>query len=165
MSAVAAKDTASAETPAPKSQLPKVDPSAVQENYTGQAFRSMFARLPLGIVANDLSDPSIWSRVQSSRRCSLRTFDHLFIVAADQSWSVDTVVIDADELKAVLFVQRIITMGERFDKLPEDDRFYGRWNAVSYELVRRSDGHVVARAANIPLLWRELAQQYPRPLQ
>jgi hypothetical protein len=95
----------------------------------------------------------------------LRKFDALLCVGYDETWFVEARVIEADPQRATLSFQAVRSMSGPEAKLPTDDKHFSRWNGASYELVRRSDGHLVGREPTPELLWRLLSQQYPKQVQ
>lgn len=148
--------------PAEMRKLLRVDPTNVDTNYDGFKFREVLARLPSGMIADDLKEPSIWNKVQQSGK-ALRKFDRLVIISFDETWMAEAYVENADKEKALLARPRLITLSERTEKLFNDGTYRVEWTGAGYRVVRIRDGAAVTEAfANAPLAERALANMYPR---
>jgi hypothetical protein len=143
-------------------RAPEIDPGNVVVNADGFVWRSLFLRLPEGMIADDLKQPEIFRRLQASPK-SVRMFDQLTLVAFDQTWMATAIVGFADATKAVLCRPSVLTMPERHDKMLETDEYRIRWLGATYGVERKSDGHIMAREVNLPLAERALRNLYPRP--
>ncbi|TPJ85521.1 hypothetical protein FJ434_16480 [Mesorhizobium sp. B2-5-13] len=143
-------------------QAPEIDPAGVTLQSTGFAWREYLVRVPADFVADDLKLPEVWRKLQTGSRNGLKKFDHLFIVAFDESWLAEAIVASADGKGAVLCKPRITTMPERYDKLFSDGTYRIEWNGFGFVTVRIRDGHVMTQPVpNAALAERLLAQLYP----
>lgn len=148
----------------PGRKLPEIDPAFVTLNADSFAFRQFMVRLPEGAIADDLKEPSLWGRVQTSRNVALRKHDHLYIVAFDESWAADAIVIQANSGVAVLSKPRLIAFAERVKPLYRDDTYSVAWYGNGFAVKRLSDGvRMTQIVANEALAERELTRLYPRP--
>jgi hypothetical protein len=139
-----------------------IDPRSVSLNADGFAFRSFMARLPEGAIADDLKEPAIWRKVQRGSY-PLRKHDHVYVVAYDESWVAEAIVVDADTKQAVLAKPRITQFPPRFDKLFETDEYRVAWVGNGYRVQRKSDGQFVTQAVHsAALAERDLNNMYPR---
>jgi hypothetical protein len=137
-------------------------PSAVIVDTEGFATRRVFARLPENFAAQSLEDPNLWKLVQGDQNKSLRLFDRVTLVAFDETWFAETVVVRADMLAAVLSKPKITLIPARYDRLFEDDLYRVKWYGSGYAVERKSDGHRMTNlAANAVLAERDLARLYP----
>ncbi len=140
----------------------EVDPRHVTLNASGFAWREFMVRLPQSAVANDLSDPTIWRKVQKSPN-ALRRHDRVYVVAYDESWSAEAIVGEADGSKAVLCKPRLVTFPERFDQLFQTEDFRVAWMGAGYVVERKADGHrLTAPVHSAALAERALREQYPQ---
>ena len=98
----------------PDRKIPTIDPAFVVLNADSFAFRQFMVRVPEGAIADDLKEPLLWSRVQANRNVALRKHDHLYIVAFDESWAADAVVVQANADVAVISRPRILKQILRF---------------------------------------------------
>jgi hypothetical protein len=146
-------------------RLPEIDPSFVVLNADSFAYRQLMVRLPEGVIADDLKEPSLWTRVQASRSVALRKHDHLYIVAFDESWAADAIVTQANAEAVVLSKPRLIPFTERIKPLYSDGTYAVAWYGNGFAVKRLSDGvRMTQIAANEALAERDLARLYPRPL-
>jgi hypothetical protein len=163
MTAAIAKKTKTEEAAKAVAAVVEIEPALVAVNLDGQAFRMVQVRLPAGMIAADLAEPRIWRAVQASPRTALRKFDHLFIIAYDESWTADVLVVSADIEKAVLGKPRIESIPERFTKLFEDERYRVTWTGQGYCVERKGDGVRMTQPVHSPALAeRDLVNLYPR---
>jgi hypothetical protein len=164
MSAALAKKTRAEEPAKPAvAAIPEIEPALVTVNGDGQAYRTIQARLPARMTAADLSEPRIWRQVQAVPRTALRKFDHLFIIAFDESWTADVLVVSADVEKAVLGKPRIESIPERFMKLFEDERYRVAWTGQGYCVERKGDGvRMTQPVHSAAIAERDLINLYPR---
>ncbi|TBB05131.1 hypothetical protein ELH55_01465 [Rhizobium ruizarguesonis] len=140
----------------------RVDPNAVTVNYQGFTFREIFARLPSGIIADDLKEPEIWKNVQLSNK-ALRKFDRVIIVSFDETWLAEAYVENATGEMALLAKPRIVSFSERTEKLFSDGTYSVRWNGTGYDVIRlRDEAKMTDTFANAALAERALANLYPR---
>ncbi|MER9840327.1 hypothetical protein NKJ59_03580 [Mesorhizobium australicum] len=143
-------------------QAPEIDPARVQIQSAGQVWREYFVRAPAGFVADDLKTPSAWRKVQVGSRSGLKKFDHVFVVAFDESWVAEAIVASADTKGVVLAKPRVTSLPERFDQLFQDENYRVVFNGAGYIVERKSDGHPMTQpTANADLAARLLAQLYP----
>ncbi len=143
-------------------QPPAINPALVTMNNNGFAWRDFLVRLPAECVADDLKEPSLWRKVQTTQN-SLRRHDHLYIVSFDESWIAEAIVADADRNRAILARPRITTFPERFDALFQDDVYRVIWNGSGYCVERKADGRRMTQPAATPqLAERELVLLHPQ---
>jgi hypothetical protein len=149
----------------PDRKLPVIDPAFVVLNADSFAYRQFMVRLPEGTIADDLKEPSLWARVQSSRSMALRKHDHLYIVAFDEGWAADAVVVQANAEVAVISKPRIMRFTERLKPLYSDGTFAVAWYGNGFAVKRLSDGTRMTQiVANEALAERDLGRLYPRAL-
>lgn len=142
--------------------VPEIEPRNVTLNATGFAWSSYMARLPEGMIADDLKEPSVWRKIQRGAH-PLRKHDRVYVIAYDESWIAECIVADADTKQAVLAKPRVTTFPARFDKLLETEEYRIAWVGNGFRVQRKSDGAFVTQvAANAPLAERDLAALYPR---
>jgi hypothetical protein len=140
----------------------RVDPNAVTVNYQGFAFREIFARLPSGIIADDLKEPELWKNVQQGNK-ALRKFDRVIVVSFDETWLAECYVENATGEMAVLAKPRIVSFSERTEKLFNDGTYRVEWTGTGYRVARLRDGASMTEVfANAPLAERALASLYPK---
>lgn len=176
MSDVAATDPAPAEAtpqastfdqferPSAVRKPPLIAPEMVKLDADGFVIRGWFIRLPKGFQADDLKEPSLWSRVQGDQRKALRQFDKLLLVAYDEDWLAEAIVVRATGATAVLSRPRIVSIGERYERLFEDENFRVRWVGSGYIVERKLDGRRMSHiAATIAVAERDLRNMYPKP--
>lgn len=117
-----------------------VNPKKMKKNADGFAWREFFIRLDEGVTADVLKDPGIWRRAQGSRDMSLRRHDRLYIVAHDDTWASEAIVVDSDNERAILSRPKIIDMvAGRYDGLFHDDMYKVQWNGLGFVVIRKSD--------------------------
>ena len=160
--------TAEAKTAAPPAdagrKAPEIDANACTLNVSGMCWQSFLVRLPEKMVAADLSDPKIWAKVQGGR-CSLRELDQVTMISYDRSWMAEARVARADAASVVLARPTIISLPERFDKLPETETAVVKWMGNGYSVIRKSDGARLSQpVAILAMAARDLANIYPRGL-
>jgi hypothetical protein len=149
----------------PDRKLPTIDPAFVALNADSFAYRQFMVRLPEGAIADDLKEPSLWARVQANRNVALRKHDHLYIVAFDESWAADAVVVQANAEVAVIAKPRIIRFAERLKPLYSDGTYTVAWYGNGFAVKRLADGTRMTQiVANEALAERDLGRLYPRPL-
>lgn len=149
----------------PDRRLPAIDPAFVVLNADSFAYRQFMVRLPEGTIADDLKEPSLWARVQASRSVALRKHDHLYIVAFDESWAADAVVVQANAEVAVISRPRMIRFAERLKPLYSDGTFAVAWYGNGFAVKRLADGTRMTQiVANEALAERDLGRLYPRAL-
>ncbi|MGO7353334.1 hypothetical protein ACCS66_01175 [Rhizobium ruizarguesonis] len=140
----------------------RVDPNNVTVNYQGFALREIFARLPSGIIADDLKEPEIWKSVQLSNK-ALRKFDRVIIISFDESWLAEAYVENANGEMAVLAKPRIVSFSERMEKLFSDGTYSVRWAGNGYDVIRlRDEAKMTDIFPNAAIAERALANLYPR---
>jgi hypothetical protein len=149
----------------PDRKAPVIDPAFVVLNADSFAYRQFMVRLPEGAIADDLKEPSLWTRVQANRNVALRKHDHLYIVAFDESWAADAVVVQANAELAVISKPRIIRFAERLKPLYSDGTYTVAWYGNGFAVKRLADGARMTQiVANEALAERDLGRLYPRPL-
>lgn len=144
-----------------ESEKPKVLPQMVKANSSGQFYRDMFVRLPQGMIADDLKEPSIWSKVQVSAD-ALRIHDHLYMVSYDESWAAEAIVAQATHSQVVLCKPRLTTFPERYERLYEDETYRVKWVGSGYAVERKADGRIMTQPVHTAgIAERDLIRQYP----
>ena len=131
------KSTASA---APR-EVPEVKPDHVQVNEAGQVWRTVLARMPDGLVSDDLRNPAIWKKVQLSRHAALIKMDRLFILGHDESWGAEAIVKRATSAEVSLAILKVFAFREADETLFSDGTLEVYWDGASYG-VRRISDHV-----------------------
>jgi hypothetical protein len=149
----------------PDRKLPVIDPAFVVLNADSFAYRQFMVRLPEGAIADDLKEPLLWSRVQANRNVAMRKHDHLYIVAFDESWAADAVVVQANAEMAVISRPRLMRFAERLKPFYSDGIYAVAWYGNGYAVKRLADGTRMTQiVANEALAERDLGRLYPRPL-
>jgi hypothetical protein len=149
-------------TPAPPRKQELIDPANAQIDWQGFVRKSVFVRLPSGMVADMLKEPKIWEKVQRSK-VSLRQHDHVYMVSFDQDWVAEAIVSQADTSSVTLAGIKIAQTPQRIIPLFRDDTYAVKWNGAGYYVERISDGHPMTQpTANAKLAERDLANLYPK---
>ena len=117
----------------------EVDPKRVQINDAGQAWRTVLVRMPEGATQDDLRNPKIWRKVQGMRHAALIKFDHLFVLAHDESWAARATVTHATAAEAHLAIERVGTFREQGQSLFGDGTLEVYWDGSAYAVRRASD--------------------------
>jgi len=144
---------------------PEIDPAFVVLNADSFAYRQFMVRLPEGAIADDLKEPSLWARVQSNRNVALRKHDHLYIVAFDESWAADAIVVQANGNAAVISKPRLVAFSDRVKSLYSDGTYAVAWYGNGFAVKRLSDGTRMTQiVVNEALAERDLGRLYPRPI-
>lgn len=117
-----------------------VEVTTVQISDAGFAWRNVLARMPEGSTQDDLRDPKIWRKVQSSRGTALIKLDHLFVLAFDESWAARAVVTHATSTEAHLAIEKIFTFKEQGQSFFGDGTLEVFWDGGAYGVRRVSDG-------------------------
>jgi hypothetical protein len=165
---VAANLEAQAPSPADKPKPFTLAPTAVTVDLEGICTRTLFVRCPetTGIgrfTAQNLEDPQLWKYVQANTQGkALRQFDRLLIIAYDESWIAEAIVVRADGMSAVISKPRITSIPPRFENLFQDDTYRVRWYGSGYAVERKGDNHrMTDLVANTAIAERDLARLYP----
>jgi hypothetical protein len=141
----------------------EVNPKSVVLNSNGFGWRDFLIRLPEGATADCLKEPSLWRRVQQAKGISLKRHDHLYLISHDEDWAAEAIVADADSTKAILTKPRIHQFGERFDNLPQDEKYRIVWTGSGYIVQRKSDLMAMTQPApNLPYAENDLRRLYPK---
>ena len=160
--AVAEKETKAKAQTAEARRVPIIDPERYLMNAEGFVTRDIFVRAPKEMIVDDLKEPGIWARVQTSA-LNLHKLDRITIVSFDETWIAEAWVAHATTETAVLTKPRITAFPERYDRLFEDDRYRVEWAGNGYVVRRKSDNQIVSNPmATVALAQIELARQYPR---
>jgi hypothetical protein len=154
------------EAPIPSGRTMKaVDPAFVVVNHAGFGWRDLMVRLPEGAIADDLKEPSLWSRVQNERNFALRKHDHLYIVAFDERWAAEAIVTHASAREAVISKPRLVAFDERVKPFYNDGTYAVAWYGNGYAVKRMADGHRMTDVVTTEAMAeRDLARLYPRPV-
>lgn len=143
----------------------EIDPAWVKLQAEGFCWRVFQVRLPEGAALADLNEaPTLWRLVQASRSVALRKFDHVAIVAFDESWLVEAVVGAATALTVTLAGIRKTDMPARYDTLPQTEDFRVKWYGNGYAVERKRDGQRVSDV--VPTVFeaeRHMLNRYSRP--
>ena len=143
------------------SHLRKIDPAHVQLDFGGHCTSQWFVRLPEWAVADDMKDPSLWSRVQATRS-PLRVHDELYIVGFAAAFAVEARVIQATNAAAVLALQKIISFPERLTPLFADESYRVVWTVEGFGVERKSDSaRIGGTFGSEQLAIRHISAQYP----
>lgn len=120
--------------------VPVVKPEMVKVNEAGQVWRSILVRMPEDAVADDLRDPSIWRRVQSSHYSALLKMDQLLILGFDESWGAEAIVTSATHTDAKLLIKKVFGFGGGIGEgLFSDGTLEVFWDGGSYGFRRVTD--------------------------
>ena len=117
----------------------KIAPDLVRKDFAGQFTSQYFVKLPEWAVADDLKDPSIWSKVQCSRN-PLQVHDALYMVGFASKFAVEARVVQALGSGAVLALQKIVHFPERLTPLFSDDKYRVVWAVQGFAVERLADG-------------------------
>ena len=120
-------------------EVPEIPASGVQVNDAGQTWRNVQVRLPEGMVSDDLRSQKIWRRVQESRMAALIKYDHLFILAFDESWAARATVTHATSTEAHLAIEKVFTFRAQDQSLWSDGTLEVFWDGSAYGARRVSD--------------------------
>lgn len=123
----------------PEERQIEIRPEAVRLNEMGQMWRNLLVRTPPDLVSDDLRDPSIWRQVQSSQSALIR-YDHLLLMAHDESWYARAIVVHADNRSARLHIEKVSTFRD-----PSDEQLFS--DGV-YEVFWRGDGYCIRRCVD-----------------
>lgn len=131
--------------PAAPRVSPEIDPGKVTLESAGVLLRKFVVNLPTDFEASDLSEPTIWRRVQAGRS-PLRQLDELVLIQADRSalWVAFTSEVTATT--ATLAKPTRHELRSRVVPYYTDDRFKIEWRDHGFCVVRREDSHVLVRA-------------------
>jgi hypothetical protein len=140
----------SATTVSPSANWPKdrkppvIDPTFVQRQSEGFVWSEFQVRLPEGATVADLNEnPDLFRLVQNSS-VRLRRFDKLRIFDFDETWMVETIVVEATDrgvtLPATASGLRKLDLPPRNLALPEDDLYRVTWVGNGFRVTRKRDG-------------------------
>jgi hypothetical protein len=122
---------------------PLLKPDTLTWNSEGYVWREARVLLPNTAILQDLNDPAIWRPIQSTPQKALRPLDRLMIISFDQSWLLNTIVIDADHTRAVLAIRPgdLVRMPGKSSEWQSDGGDYlVRWAGSGFAVYRTSDG-------------------------
>jgi hypothetical protein len=147
----------------PPEKLPEIVPEHCTVQATGFVYKELVVRAPKGYTADMLnSNPKAWVKVQA-RGKALKKLDRVVVIAWDESWMADAVVAEASMTSVTFAKPRITTLGERQDKVIEDENYRIEWNGRGYVVRRKSDSVVVTETApTLALAERDLRNLYPK---
>jgi len=117
----------------------EIEPIGVQVNDAGQSWRTVMVRLPEGMISDDLRGPKIWRKVQGSRQHALIKYDHLLILAFDESWAARATVTHATSTEAHLSIERVGSFREQGQGLWSDGVLEVFWAGGAYGVRRIAD--------------------------
>ncbi|WP_370301572.1 hypothetical protein [Pseudooceanicola sp.] len=145
------------------SDTKKIDPRYVYAESHGHCSRSWFVRLPMGMLADDLKDPTIWSQVQNDRTKALRRHDRLYLVEHDELFAAEARVTEATSTAAALGILKVISFPERLTPLFDDGTYAVRWCPSGYYVIRKEDqAQLGTHFGSEALAIRHLQSRYPR---
>ena len=134
-----AKDTTAKPKEAPEIVQKEIAPRDVKINSEGFAWRDVLIRMPKEMVADDLRDPKIWKKAQTSPQTALRKLDHLFILTFDEKQMVRAVVTHSTGTEAHLSIERVSSFREQGASFYSDGTLEVFWDGSSYGVRRIAD--------------------------
>ena len=162
--AVAAKSETAAPTPTQRAKL-QVAPDKIKLDFAGHVRNFYVCHLPEGVVANDLQESSLWTRVQRGPH-ALRRHDQIYMKSFCQTWAAEAVVSESWTGGATLAGIRIIQTPQRVSALFRDEQFAVVHSGHGLHHVERlSDGHKMTRSvASSNIAEADLKRLYPQKL-
>jgi hypothetical protein len=128
----------------PKAELEtkpmEVDPKRVQVNDSGQAWRSVFVRLPEGATMEELRNPKFWRRNQINPQTALLERDNIFALTFDESGYGRAICTHASATEAHVIVEKVGSYRERGSNFYSDGERSVFWDGSSFGVRRNSDG-------------------------
>lgn len=164
---VALASTAEDDSSAPLVAMPvEIHPSDLSFDWIGQNTRHAHIRLPEGVIADHLnSNTDLFRRIQANQTTSLRKFDTLLLIAYDETWAAEALVIEAGSTGVAIGKPRITELPRRREHLLNDGKFKIAWIGNGYAVLRVSDNFQMTNAfANVVLAEKALVGLYPTPL-
>jgi hypothetical protein len=150
------------EPKAPETAVEKLKFSAKQHacsaGWVGDV-KHVRVRAAAGLTADHLKEPSLWSEVQANKNVALRKFDHIEVIAFDESWIASAIAVDCRRSGVQLANIKITPVAQRFDKYLETDDLRVQWDGLGYSVVRKADGHKMSRSeSDVHLAERHLIE-------
>ena len=161
MTAVAEKKATEADTTGRVARA--INPECIWQQKAGSRWCQWDVCAPEGASFDDLLDPSVWKRVQETKRPAIRQGDEIRITAFDRSWVVWCFVAHATGNGIILsqFADTNPT-GPR-ESLFEDSTYRVAFTGVGYSVVRKTDGQEMVHPVHSADAARtNLLQLYPQ---
>ena len=128
-------------------KLPEI--KEVQVNDIGFFYRNLMVHMPEGATQDDLRDPKIWRKIQIGPVGDrLRKYDHLFILAFDESWCSSAVVSYADNISAALVLLKVGSFRDADKALYSDGIYRVMWMGTGFGIERVKDGVPTSNTAH-----------------
>lgn len=148
--------------PATVTRLVSIPQASVSEEHGGHLRRHFVVRLPRDTVLDDIRDRRVWRLVQAGRK-AFRLFDSLFIIAFDESWICEALVIEADGTGATIHPSRVVSCPEK-PALMMTEHYAVTWEGDGYAVRRKADNvRMTEPVANQELAIRDLKNLYSKP--
>ena len=161
--AIATADEVEVDLSPPPAPL-RIDPKRVELNHSGQLYQSYAVRMPRAATTDDLKDPSIWEAVQTGPR-GFRRWDHLLIIAWDESWAAEGIVADARSSGVSLIGLKVWSVPQRFEQLAATEEAVIKWDGDGWRVFRKADNVPQSRSVrSLALAERDLRDLYPAKL-
>lgn len=147
---------------APRREPIEVYATDVQRNRAGSVWSEFHVRFPEKGILDDLKEPGIWCRVQSSPNIAFKRFDEVRIIAFDASWMAHAVVAHASRTKVILSKPTVTKLPEQQEHLFQDDRYYVKFVGHGYAVFRKHDDQQMSPAVHDAETAKTvLLRQYP----
>jgi hypothetical protein len=117
----------------------EINPRDVKLSSEGFCWRELLIRMPKGMTADDLRDPKIWRKAQTSPQTSLRKLDHLLILDFDEKQIIRAVCTHATSTEAHLAIERVGTFREQGSSFYQDGVLEVFWDGSAYGVRRMAD--------------------------
>jgi hypothetical protein len=148
----------------PPAKLALIDPARCVIQAEGFAYKELFVRLPADFIADHInSRAEAWQSVQSRSGKALKKFDRVTVVAWDETWMAEAIVVEAGQLRVFFAKPKITSLGARYENLCEDENYRVEWAGSGYVVRRKRDSVVVTQSATTAALAeRDLRNLYPK---
>ena len=162
MNSALASKVETAAAPKQRQKL-QVDPARISRGFDGHVRRHYVVHLPEGLIADDLKEGSLWTRVQRGPN-PLRRHDAVFMMSHDQSWSADGIASEPWSTGATLAGIRIIQTPQRVSPLFRDELYAVVHSGHGLHHVERLvDGHKMSKSvASANIAGKGLRNLYPQ---
>ena len=155
--------TKAAEKTPETTTAPLVQINRIWRNRAGTRWCEWDVAFPEGGTVDDLSDPSIWRKVQDHRQTALTRGDHIWITAFDRTWKAFVIVSHATLTAVVLSEPWVMNLPPPQERLAEDDRYRVEFDGAGYVVIRKVDGQRMSDSlANPALAERAMTQLYSK---
>jgi len=126
-------------------KVPTISPVAIEIDWSGQCRKSVFVRLPKGIILDDFgNNPTIWSAIQGVPHLALRVHDLVYAVAYDESWAVECSVKGAGPVAVSLTKPKKIDLEGHTENFWEDELYLVKWAGSGFGVWRKKDNKQLA---------------------